>query len=457
MMRSNKRSNIRPLAAPALAARWGRLLLGLGLLLVAAACSTTPANIGVGLPSVDPTTGAYLVDTLTLRASTVLRDSVITSTSNYMLVGRYTDPQLGIIKASSYATLVLGSAFIPDRSQVADSVVLVLKPDTYRYGDTTKTQTLVEVRRLNSFLPTTSYAFAAPRLTPMTTRTGAVLNQAAPTPLRARRSLNTLRLRLDQKFGQELMDAGKIGQLTTQDQLDARCPGLALLPGASDDAALVRLDATSTAQAVILYYHDPTDPTTVLSQSFTLNGRHFYQAEAVRTGTLLNPLTSTNRQLQSPSTAEQTYIEGLLGLETKIEIPYLFDLRNYGQRFIITNATMIAEVPVNTLGTNLSPPINITVSTTDVNNRQVTTFVQPSATTPLPDYSTRISSVDGRDQAGYSWSVLSYCQGVLSNAIPNNGMLVNTATPTLPERVVLGGPRRTTNRLRLRLYLIRND
>ncbi|RZK95979.1 MAG: DUF4270 family protein, partial [Hymenobacter sp.] len=130
MMRRSKPLRISPLAL---------LLLAGSLLLGAAGCSSTATNIGVGLPSVDPTTGAYLVDTLTLKASTVLRDSVVTSTSDYLLTGRYVDPQLGTIKASSYTTLNLGAAFIPTASQIADSVVLVLPSDkTYRYADTTE-------------------------------------------------------------------------------------------------------------------------------------------------------------------------------------------------------------------------------------------------------------------------------------------------------------------------------
>ncbi|RZK87980.1 MAG: hypothetical protein EOO62_38370, partial [Hymenobacter sp.] len=79
-------------------------VLGLGLLLLAAACSSTPGNIGVGLPSADANTGAYLVDTLTIKASTVLRDSIITSGSSSLLVGRYIDPQLGTITAKSYVS-----------------------------------------------------------------------------------------------------------------------------------------------------------------------------------------------------------------------------------------------------------------------------------------------------------------------------------------------------------------
>lgn len=452
-MRSSKELAARLLAAPALATRWGRLLLSIGLLLVAAACSTTPANIGVGLPSVDPITGAYLVDTLTLRASTVLRDSVITSTSNYLLVGRYLDPQLGTITARSYSTLNLAGAFTPDRTFIADSVVLVLKPDTYRYGDTTKTQALVEVHELYTFLPLTSFGFAAPRLTSMTGRVNpAIINRNQTPPVRrAQPKLTTLRMRLDPAYGDRLMTVAKAGQLTTQDQLNAAFPGLALLPAASDVAALIRLDASSADQAVILYYHDPLDATTVLSHSFLLNSRHFYQAEAVRTGTLVAPLSPASPKLDAAAAAQQTYIEGLLGLATKIEIPYLFDLRTYGQHFIITSAVMTAEVPANTTGFNLAPPASISVATTDINNRVLTTFV------PATPYSSAITSTDGIDRAGYSWSVQDYIQNALNNAIPNGGMLLNTTTPTLPERVVLSGPRGVGSQLRLRLYLIRND
>lgn len=423
------------------------LLLASILLLGAAGCSTTPGNIGVGLPSVDTTTGAFLVDTLTLRASTVLRDSVITSNSQYLLAGRYTDPQLGTIKASSYTTLGLGTAFLPASTQIADSVVLVLPTDAYRYGDTTKTQTLLEIHELSAFIPLTKFGFASPSLTSIAGNVSPTLLNN-PVVRRARGNLGSLRLRLNMSFGQRLMNDAKSGRFTTQDQLDARYPGLALLPGTSDDAALLRFNAS--AASLILYYHDPADLTTALNYSFTLN-RHFYQAEAVRSGPLA-ALTTTNRQLDAAKTGQQTYIEGLLGLQTKIEIPYLFDLRNYGQNLVITNAQMIVEAPANTLlNRNLPPPASLSVSTTDVNNRIGTTFV-----TSAP-YSPTITTVDNRTQGGYSWPMLNYVQNVLNNSIVNGGILLNTATPTQPDRVILGGPRNTTNKIKLRLYLISHN
>ncbi len=438
-----------------LAAGWGRLLLGLSLLLAAAGCSTNPANIGVGLPSVDANTGAYLVDTLTIRAYTVLRDSVVTSTSSSLLVGRYQDPQLGPIKATSYSTLSLGGTFQPAQTLIADSAVLVLPTDTYRYGDTTKTQTLVDVRELNSFLPTTSFGFASPALTPMASRVGSTsLNAVTPTPRRARKTLGTLRLRLANAYRDRLMTDGKGGRLTTQEQMDRYYPGLALLPGASDAAALVRLSlSTSAGAGVTLYYHDPADAATVLSHTFGISGaRHFYQVEAPQLGTPLSTLTSLG-QLNAASTGQQTYIQGLLGLQTKLEIPYLFDLRNFGQNLVITNAAITAEVPETTLSNTqaLSPPATLTVTSTNQRNQQGRTLFAS------PQYSAAVTNRDGITQAGYTWSVLSYCQDVLANRIPNDGMLLNTSTPASPERVILGGPKRTTNRMRLRLYLISNN
>ena len=449
-------------------------LLGLGLLLVAAACSSTPGNIGVGLPDANANTGAYLVDTLTIKASTVLRDSIITSSSSSLLVGRYVDPQLGTITAKSYVSFGLTGAFLPDQTAVFDSLVLVLKPlvastanPHTRYGDTTKTQTLVDVRRLNSFIRPNQYGYASPNLTKMDARISSSSENPLVVPIRARPNLPTLRLRLTDSrtqanssaFGRALMASGKSRQLNTQEQLDALYPGLALFPAATDNASLVQFNATSSDAALVIYYHDPIDPSTAQSYSFSLStGRHFYQAEADRTATALRSLSTPTAvslgSLRSGATEQQTYIQGVLGLQTKLEIPYLTNLRNFGKNLIITSATMTAEIPntTNVTTANLPPPPTLTVTTTDQGNRQGTTSVASGV-----NYSTSVSTLAGLPQSGYSWSVLTYCQDVLSNRIPNNGMLVNTAAPVLPERVVLGGPNRSANKIQLRLYLISND
>jgi hypothetical protein len=449
MSRSNK---------PHLAlAAWGRLLAVLSLVALAASCTNTVSDIGVGLPDANADTGAFLIDTVTIRSSTVLRDSVVTSTSPYLYVGQYTDPLLGKLTAKSAFRLGLDAAFVPDQTAVFDSVTLILKPDSYRYGDTTKTQSLVEVRRLKTGVASTKYSFNSPGLTVMDYDTLNRLNySAAPGNLapraRARPNLTTLRLPLDPAFGQQIMARGKAGRLSTQDDLDDFLPGLVITPDANDEGAILRLSATSADAVLHVYYHVPTDPTTVITSNFSLAGgaRHFFQIRANRNlAGIKNIPRQSLKTAASASTGETTIIEGAIGLQTRLEFPYLTDLRQYGNNLTVTSAEMTASVPSTTLTPFVPAPPALSVYYTDANNHP--TGLYPANV----NYKTGISPLTGIEQSTYTWLVTSYVQSVLNNSIPNNGFLLAPFSPDVPNRVIIGSARNAQNKLGLRIYFIR--
>ncbi|WP_229725506.1 DUF4270 family protein [Hymenobacter baengnokdamensis] len=439
------------------------LLLALGLL--ATGCSQDVSNIGVGLPTANTNTGAYLVDTLTIRSSTVLRDSVVTSNTNSLLVGRYTDPQLGTITAKSFVRLGLTSSFIPDPTAVYDSLTLVLTLDNYRYGDTTKTQSLVEVHRFtdpNNAISATKVSFASPRLTPPPSYSPTLLNydtiqrkNVAPIA-RARPTLTSLRLHLDNNLGRQLLAAGQRGQLSTQDALDSYLPGIALTPAPTDDATIIRLSATSSGAGITLYYHLPTDPTTVLSTffSFAAGNRHFYQVTADRS--TAGATSSTNfpqmslQAVPAALTGQQTFVEGALGLQTRLDFPYLTDIQQYGAHITVTSAQLIAPVPAFSVLQSpfvpAPPPLIVTVA--DGSNRVQATYL---ANVP---YMSGISSLTGLQQGYYQWSIATYVQQVLNRNVPNNGLLLGSVTSALPDRVVLGSAQNKDSKLQLQLYFI---
>jgi hypothetical protein len=430
----------------------------LSLVALAASCTNTVSDIGVGLPNANTDTGAYLIDTLTIRASTVLRDSVPSSNSAYLFVGQYTDPLLGKLTARSAFRLGLPSGYAPDPTAIFDSVTLVLKPDEYRYGDTTKTQALVEVHRLRSPVSNTQYSFTSPRLTKMDYDSVNLLNAStnggsmAPVG-RARPNIRTIRLPLSQTLGQTLLTMGQTGRLSTQDDLDAFLPGLVITPATNDEAAIMRLSATAADAGVNLYYHLPTDPTTVITSSFTLagGGRHYFQVRANRNVAAINNLPRTSLQsVSSALTGERTVIEGAIGLQTRLEFPHLTDLRQFGNNLTITNAQITASVPTSTLTPFVPAPPSLGIYYTDANNHP-TGLYQTAAVA----YNTGISTTTGIEQGTYNWLVTSYVQAVLQNTIPNNGLLLASATPDVPSRVVLGGPRNVQNKLTLRVYFIR--
>jgi hypothetical protein len=438
--------------------RLGRMLAVALLTTLVASCTNTATDIGVGLPDANSDTGAFLIDTLTIRASTVLRDSVPSSNSSYLFVGQYTDPLLGKLTARSAFRLGLPSGYAPDATAIFDSVTLVLKPDAYRYGDTTKTQALVEVHRLRNSISNTQYSFTSPRLTKMdydsVTRLNASANGGSLAPIgRARPNIRTLRLPLSRTLGQTLLTMGQTGRLNTQDDLDTFLPGLVITPAANDEGAIVRLDATASDAGVNLYYHLPADPTTVITSSFSLTagGRHYFQMRANRNVAAINNLPRTSLQsVPSALTGERTVIEGAIGLQTRLEFPYLTDLRQFGNNLTITNAQVTASVPTNTLTTFTPAPPALGIYYTDINNHP-TGLYQATAV----EYKTGISAITGLEQGTYNWLITSYVQEVLKNTIPNTGLLVASATPDVPSRVVLAGPRSGQNKLALRVYFIR--
>ena len=118
--------------------------------------------------------GVLFTDTLTVDASTVLLDSILTSNTTSLLVGRTTDPSLGLVEANSYFHIVpfdtlYSTVDTAGRKNVkwirfpskVDSIRFFL-PYNYYQGDTNQRQTIKLTQldrkstRLNSSHPSIS-------------------------------------------------------------------------------------------------------------------------------------------------------------------------------------------------------------------------------------------------------------------------------------------------------------
>ncbi|WP_460621768.1 DUF4270 family protein [Hymenobacter tenuis] len=427
------------------AARLLALLLLPGLL---SSCETT-SDLGAEF-SVDPVSGTVYVDTFTVRTSTVLIDSVETSSSNYLLVGQYTDARLGTITARSYVRLGLGSgAFMPDVMAQYDSLTLTLPTDTYRYGDTTHLQH-VQVHQLKDAIRPAQKYYSISALPYNATPLGT--HSFLP-----KSGLGSLRLRLSDALGQQLLQAGIRRQISSDAELEALLPGLVLAPASADNAALVRFLATSTDLVLQLHCHLPAAPTEAVSYSFTaLSGeRHFYQLQADRRSTLLSTLSASRQSIPSTLTAAETYVQGGLGLQTKVEIPYLLNLNMLGRTWVINGATLTLET-VNGSENHLLPaPSTLTAQTTNRANQPGTYLAEPDGTQLLGSYSVGTSPRTNLEQGSYTFALQPYLEALLKREVANEGILLAPNSLDTPERVVLGGSGHATNPIRLGLYLTR--
>ncbi|WP_216689655.1 hypothetical protein [Hymenobacter siberiensis] len=91
---------------------------------------------------------------------------------------------------------------------------------------------------------------------------------------------------------------------------------LVLKPDAADDAALFRSQVSTAGAALSLYTHLPLDPLTAIVKDFALaaGAEHFYQVATDGTGTPLTPLTTSLQALDVSRAAQESYIDGALGL-----------------------------------------------------------------------------------------------------------------------------------------------
>ena len=73
---------------------WNFILTWFGVITVFIACNNEPGSLGVAYSTVDKDYAVVLVDTIKVAASTVLLDSIPTSGTGSILIGRYSDPNL---------------------------------------------------------------------------------------------------------------------------------------------------------------------------------------------------------------------------------------------------------------------------------------------------------------------------------------------------------------------------
>src|SRR6478609_1092124 len=122
-------------------------------------------------PGITMNANTIYVDTFSVEMSTVLIDSLVTSTASRMLAGSYIDADLGKVTASSYFQLSLNGIDVDGDGHediiaagtvdpVYDSLVLVL-PYSYSYGDNTQNQTF-HINRVNqtmNYVANTGYLY----------------------------------------------------------------------------------------------------------------------------------------------------------------------------------------------------------------------------------------------------------------------------------------------------------
>lgn len=410
--------------------------------------------------------GLFYTDTLTVDASTVLLDSIITSTTANLLAGRYTDPTLGLVEASSYFHVanvdtlrsLVDTAGRKDVTWIrfpskVDSIRFIL-PYSFYQGDTLQNQTF-KVSQLAddaSLVATTPYFSNsdAPALKSI------VLGQVQNVKVRPIRNkyiisgidrFDTLKIPIVEPTFVNFIKSQR--DLTTKDDVligtgfKDKIRGLAITSESNKNAAIVGFAADRTILRIYYNYKytytlrnvantadsirvtvDTTKTNDIYVGLYTRstgvsNNARFNKITTTRSGGAFAKLVNPTDALPSSLSNNQVGLQASAGLAMKVQFPSLLKLKE--RRDIAINK---AELVLEPNASDYSLPSDLILVESTPTNRPVrsTTTGDGSLLFVVGEGSTAAYVAKSNT---YTFNITSSLQNILSGRNKTNGWLLS--------------------------------
>ena len=390
-------------------------------------------------------------DTCTVELSTILADSVATSSDTLCQLGHYNNSLWGDIKSSFYAEYnVASNSFSQGTTYRFDSITITLKPTGDYVGDTLSTPQHIYMHRLKKNISFDDEGYLYNHSTvPYDSESFATLTFKNE-PKRKKE----LEVRLPDAFGEELFTLMKNRSISVSSQEYFRnyLKGIVFVPD-SNDNCISGFAVNSSSLCITLYYRrmesSPVDLTTTFTPSSTLSfGRIVHD----RSDTPLKNLKAgTSNALSSTKSDNQAFIQGMTGTYTKIEFPYLNNLRSQGDMVTIESAVLYLYPVQGTYGTTMPLPTALTMYT--ANSKNLTqSSITDSYGTNVQDGSLVINKAS-YNGTYYTFDLTSFMQTNLGTIGDNRQklmlMLPNSSFLTTLNGVTFGDADHKTSRVKL--------
>jgi hypothetical protein len=399
-------------------------------------------------------TNYTVTDTLTVTMSTVQVDSVSTSSTGILLIGKKQDPYFGKIDASTFFQLQLAPNTL-DTKAIYDSLELLIKPNGFIYGDSTATQEInvfpvtetIQLATDNYYLYNNSNF--ATQNTPLGTFKGAI-----------RPNVDTLlHFKLADSKGLEIFNLyqNKAVEVSAQNNFLDYFKGLSLKAG--NNSALVNgFQGTASTVIMRLHYHlDGLEDVDRKYLDFPLYNPQlqFNRITVDRTGTPLQSLASGVDGLPSATTNNTTFIQALTGVVTKIDIPYVKSLPAISKYFKLIQASLVVE-PIAGTYNDYQLPGRLTLCAANVKNAVTDTLFNPL--NGAPQYGNLVIDNMLHEATAYTYDITRY----ISNQINSNGYTTRSLL-LLPsygdfhsrlDRTVIGDQKSQKNSIKIKVYYL---
>ncbi|WP_299779603.1 DUF4270 family protein [uncultured Formosa sp.] len=316
-----------------------------------ASCEADSTSVSeVGEDWINNGTKVYYIDTFSVETSTYKFDSLAISGTSQYIMGGYSDPILGKIKATPYFELYTDDFDIDDDA-VFDSVALILDYTDYYYNDTLSRQKFNVYKVLEEITPDDNgtYFYNTTTFDIGTTSLGSI--DFLPTPIRE----DSIHFTLNNDFGQDIFDKIQDNTINNTDELTEEYKGISIV---SDDNNTAVLGISTSSKLRIWYTIPEEDIVEDGDESYfdiTFNSADSFHSI---TQTTINPdlssLVDQSDEVSSKVTDNTSYIQSGSGLATRVDIPYIESINSIKGSGSIMDANLRISIKHNTDSDNLS-------------------------------------------------------------------------------------------------------
>jgi len=428
--------------------------LSILILLAFFSCNQDNQSFDIGGRYVNVQSDLRYIDTLTVNNFTVKLDSLRTSGlddgQGAVVVGKYLDPEIGDISASSYFKLALPGTRAVPATAVYDSLILIMVNNNYNIGDTLRPLTIhvhrveqtIKVREDNYLYNTSKFTYSTE---PLGSRT---FKPRPNTPDR-----DTISVHLSDELGNELLQLflDKDERIIQLDNWLSYFKGLTIQSDLSDEA-MVGFTTSSTVPVMRLYYHYINFTSISAFRDFPINTidqfNHFEISNA-----LVNLPNSQKDKLPSRLTDKQSYIQAGTGIVTRLEIPYLKNLLALHQNMQILRAELILEPVRNTYKT-IALPAKISLFQSDKYNHFGSPVLNMNTGSTL--VGNLVIDYEYQEETSYTFDITNFIQTKITEATDDIPALLITITPveiyTTADRLILGSQINSESKITLKVY-----
>ena len=408
--------------------------------------------------------GVLFTDTLTVDASTVLLDSILTSNTSSLLVGRTTDPSFGLVEANSYFHIVpfdtlYSTVDTAGRKNVkwvrfpskVDSIRFFL-PYNYYQGDTNQRQTIKLIQLAeNAVLDVDKQYFSNSNPPALSAK---VIGQAQNVRIRPIRNSNiisgtgrfdTLKMAITDptflSFIASQRDPKKdLATVGTEFRKITR--GFALTSESTKNAAIVGFDAFFALMRVYYNYKytytlrnkaNTADSITATVDTTKSNILQIYDREvAIPKNIRFNKITNTRTgflaklakvtdALPAKQANGDAFIQDASGLVMKVQFPTLEKLK-VRRDIAINKAELLLEPNANL--NNFSLPSDLVLVESTKDNRLLRTTKDATGSLRIVSGESSLAAYQSRTNS-FTFNVTSSLQNILSGRTPSNGWVIS--------------------------------